>query len=354
MKKLVYKINRRIPNNKRDDKYIEKYSHKIGMILPFDSEFNKEVKEVLELYGDSVPLKRRKLKQDILCEFIENWILPLEYYQFDFTNKTKEKRAEYLSDYLDLKIFKNKNKNILPNNKFERYKLFESKYKRDVVNVSRNMSFDEKEKYREFISNNKSFIVKTIYGCKGHGVFKYDMEKRLEPDEFLDIVKSECILESLIDQGQELAAFHANSVNTVRMVTCMNKKGEFYYLFALLRVGQGGSIVDNVGSGGLVSMIDLETGNVCSDAFCRTKYYELHPDTKVRFKGTKIPEWDKLLEIAKQLHTSQPRQCVFGFDFAWTTSGWDIVEVNPAPSFRSYQTFTRKGIRPLLKSYGLL
>ena len=134
-----------------------------------------------------------------------------------------------------------------------------------------------------------------------------DMEKRLEPDEFLDIVKSECILESLIDQGQELAAFHANSVNTVRMVTCMNKKGEFYYLFALLRVGQGGSIVDNVGSGGLVSMIDLETGNVCSDAFCRTKYYELHPDTKVRFKGTKIPEWDKLLEIAKQLHTSQPR-----------------------------------------------
>lgn len=67
-----------------------------------------------------------------------------------------------------------------------------------------------------------------------------------------------------------------------------------------------------------------------------------------------IPEWEKLCSIVCEIHQKHAKQYVFGFDMAWTKNGWDLVEVNPAPSFDSYQQLTGKGIRPYLKEIEML
>ena len=125
-------------------------------------------------------------------------------------------------------------------------------------------------------------------------------------------------------------------------------------LFALLRTGRADNLVDNVGSGGLISFIDIESGIVSSDGFFNHTYYERHPDTNEKFYGSQIPAWSELLSLVESAHRSLHGQSLIGWDFAWAENYYDLVEMNPAPSFDSFQIFTDHGIRPLLKRYKLI
>ena len=82
--------------------------------------------------------------------------------------------------------------------------------------------------------------------------------------------------------------------------------------------------------------------------------FDRHPDTNVSFSGVQIPMWSELCSLVKQIHLEHKGQMVFGFDMAWTDKGWDLVEVNPAPSLNSYQELTGEGIRHYLKRLNMI
>lgn len=290
--------------------------------------------------------------KDVIYELSRAGISPEEYVRFDFFNKDEAQRASFISDLEIIRVLKSRSNNILPEDKYTRYCMFKAYFKRSVMNA--NFSSTEEDAYHGFIQGKKEIVVKPLYGTKGKGVSLVETSAVPNLNLLKTLIGVNCLLEDRIIQSSPLADFHPGSVNTIRYVTAMLSTNSVIPLFALLRVGQGDSFVDNVGKGGLIAMIELDTGRVCSDAFCGPSVFAYHPDTKVAFQGTQIPQWVELKSLAISIHSEFPKQRVFGFDFAWTPAGWDLVEVNPAPSFASYQAITDKGFRPQMQKYGLL
>ena len=291
----------------------------------------------------------RKLQGEIRTAYIRYNLSPEDYRSFNLYGKTKKQIREYISKTEARHLFLNKTMNRLPHEKYERYQLFSGFYHREIIRVD-----GEKDK-KAFLDLNKEngIVIKPIAGTKGHGIRIYPGENIPDPETLFQEMSFPAIIEQRIVQGEELARFHPVSVNTVRLVTALCA-GRFTVLFALLRTGKGNTAVDNVGSGGLVCRIDLNTGMIDTDAICANERYKVHPDTGVQFAGSVIPEWRQLLQLTEQAHRSFPVQELIGWDYAWTDKGWDLVEANPNPSFGSWQALSGKGIRPMLANAGLL
>ncbi|MDO4459123.1 MAG: sugar-transfer associated ATP-grasp domain-containing protein [Clostridia bacterium] len=245
--------------------------------------------------------------------------------------------------------------NSFPRDKFERYKLFSKLFRRELIRIDFDGSSQEKEKFEKFIASHEEYMLKPVVGTKGHGVEKHNSDDFKTPDELKSSCAGAVILEELITQGEEMASFHPASINSCRFVSVINDKGEVSPLFVTIRTGRGGSVVDNVGAGGITALVDANTGVVCSDGLCEYEYFEKHPDTGVRYKGFRLPNYSELCSLVADGHKLRPQQKFIGWDFAWTDKGeWDCIEVNPGPAFISYQKLSGKGIRDLLKSKGVI
>ena len=355
MKDLVKRINRRIPDSWRTNpQRVKACAGVLKLCSPFDPGFRRELEQAADRCCSANRARVETTRADMLREYVGSWVSPTEYCKFGFTALDDQRRREYISEHEGLAMFKRRDYNVLPNDKFRRYQMFSGYYHRELMHVTGMAGQAEEDSYGAFLKRHRAFIAKAIMGAKGHGVRKLTADEAPDTASLVALMGGACIVEELIRQAEPLAALHPLSVNTVRFVTGADRSGRVYRLFALLRVGRGESIVDNVGSGGLIARIDMDSGAVCTDGLCGLDYYETHPDTRVRFKGVQIPEWGELCRTACELHGTQPGQRVFGFDFAWTTAGWDVVEVNPAPSFVSWQALANRGIRPVLQDRGIL
>lgn len=352
---IIERINKHIPENRRNHTGTVQLLTGLYRILSVaDKRFRNKLNQAAALCPDC-EMDPGRLKTDMIKEFARANFSPEEYVRFRFYEKSDKERSTYLSDTDVVRILKwGEGNNILPNNKYERYCMFRQYFHREVMRVHFPFNTEEGHAYQNFISNKQIIITKPIKGTQGHGVQKIESKDAADLNTLFTLVGEDCILEEEIRQGEALGKFHPSSVNTVRLVTGRGKDGRIDIIFALLRVGKGGSVVDNVGSGGLVSLIDAENGTVCTDAFCGTERFDKHPDTGVVFKGSKIPDWQILCDMGLEMHRTHPGQRVFGFDFAWTDKGWDTVEVNPAPSFASFQALLQKGCLPLLKEKKLI
>ncbi len=311
---------------------------------------NKEMNKWAKRYhGRQTELPLRKIKSDMHSEILRRSMLTNEYYKYQIYQKAEPDRAAYFLDWERKKLFTSGKWNIFPRDKFERFQLFKDFYHRDIV-VIRTSEEQADEEYSKFKAKHERFIAKPVAGVKGKGIQFLNSSEVPVVKDLAGLAGGELLLEEIIEQGNELAVFHPGSVNTLRMVTAVADDGEVVILFALFRSGRGGSIVDNVGSGGIIAMVDTSTGTVVTDGLCGMEWYEVHPDSNVRFKGTQMPEWEKVCSIAKDAHKTLPKQRLIGWDFAWTTGGWDVVETNPSPSFESIQVLMGQGMRQRLKT----
>ena len=76
--------------------------------------------------------------------------------------------------------------------------------------------------------------------------------------------------------------------------------------------------------------INQETGEIITDAIDEKGHvFVSHPDSKVTFRGFRIPQWDSIVEIIKDAHLALPDDQVYvAFDLALSDKGWCIVEGN--------------------------
>lgn len=137
------------------------------------------------------------------------------------------------------------------------------------------------------------------------------------------------VIEELIQQDDRLSEFNSSSLNTVRMPSFRHGKN-IRFGWPNMRFGRNGSVVDNAASGGVFALVNLQTGELFTDAQDEKGHiYEYHPDSKKKFKGYVIPEWKQLLEVVKTAHLALSEKDVYvGFDVALSTKGWVIVEGN--------------------------
>ena len=101
-----------------------------------------------------------------------------------------------------------------------------------------------------------------------------------------------------------------------------------------------------MGASGYGALIDEKTGTIISDGIdWKGDKEKVHPDSNITFKGFKIPKWDELLEMVKQLSSELSAMHCVGWDLALTDKGWVLVEGNARPQCVTIQSFTGKGYR---------
>ena len=273
-----------------------------------------------------------------------------------FTNKTEEEREEYVSR-LKMKYFcvRYSPRNLIP--LFGRKQVFLKSFSKFI---HRKWLFVPNASFEEFsqLLYSCDCIVKPTEESLGRGIFKVykDDEQKDVKKLYETRLKGKMIVEECIESCEELKAFHPQSLNTIRVVTISNRKQKKSEVIgSFIRTGVGNSIVDNAHAGGVFALINLTDGEVETDgADTKGNKYELHPDSGVRFKGFKIPKYDRIKAICCEAAklTDNP---LTGWDVAINNKGEiDFVEANCWPDFDVMQT-PQKGIKKridsLLKEY---
>ncbi|MCF0138386.1 MAG: hypothetical protein HUJ66_08495 [Oscillospiraceae bacterium] len=276
----------------------------------------------------------KKLYREVLyCKFMYG-ILPKEYFIYRFDLLSHKGRSTFVTrsnKYRYYKKFNSKNHAEFLNRKTETIRKFGEFYHRDVLCV-----YDEDEfpEFCEFVKKHPRFIYKPAQDYGGHGIRIYNAELYESPEDLFSVIvfNGACVCEELIVQGREIAQFHPDSVNTVRIVTYRDDSGYAHTQWCFLRMGAGGSHTDNMSAGGISALIDFETGIICD---CGRDYrgerYVFHPDTGVQLVGFVIPRWDEVKELVQKIANVLPEVRFVGWDLAYTDRGWVFVEGNAQP-----------------------
>jgi hypothetical protein len=130
-------------------------------------------------------------------------------------------------------------------------------------------------------------------------------------------------------QSKEMSEINKYSVNTLRIYT-QTKGDKIVVPACILRMGVRNSFVDNFAQGGLINIIDVETGNLSEYAQTNKvdkNYYE-HPTSHFIFKNSRIDRWQEIkFNIIK--YAGLINECKdLGWDVAIGDTEMKILEIN--------------------------
>lgn len=329
--------------------------YKVGTaVLPkFVEEIHKNIEKFVPLDVRNNPKKRKAIEKDIVSAYFTGYFFPEEFFQNHFQNKSFEERSDFISEQVkdSLLVACSKDKKFEhTKNKAEFYKITKPYFHREACFVSEDTS---KEAFETFVERHPKFIAKPVEGSTGVGTTIIEIHDKVEMQEVYSrlIQHGAWFLEELIIQHPDMAQWNPTSVNTLRVPTFRAADG-CRILQPFFRTGRKGSIIDNAGQGGVFAVFDPETGVIITDGV--DEYggtYELHPDSKLKFKGWQIPQYDELKKLAAELiHLMPWGQKYVGFDFALSQTGWVLVEGNSLGQFVG-QIAEQKGVRKTVMRY---
>ena len=321
--------------------------------LAWNKELNAQLEQEIRHYRPNFNQNRSqlaKLKKDMIYSRMAYLIKYQQYFIFDFARLSDAGRREYVGEYEKKQLTYALHEKTQAWKKFKdkylAYQTFQKYYRREIIKIA---DETDKETFCIFVRNHRKYMLKAIDKAEGQDIF------RIEPNSFeesaLDALFSQalhhapCIIEEIIQQDEETAKFHPFSVNTVRILT-YRKEDRLIKLFAIFRIGCGGSHVDNAGAGGIAALIDLKTGIIETGGFRENGSFCLnHPDTGVQIIGASVPRWTELLYLVEELAEIVPEQKYVGWDLALTPDGWCMVEGNDRAMFTAVQMCRGRGIR---------
>lgn len=178
------------------------------------------------------------------------------------------------------------------------------------------------------------FIKPTVDSSSGRGCFVANFSEGIDTvseksiEEVFASIGDNVIVQRRVKCHESLKNLYSGSVNTFRVMT-YRWKGALYTVPAILRIGQGGAVVDNAHAGGMFIAVD-KNGRLHETAFTEfKKEFKSHPDTKTVFKDYTIELFPKVLEAARKMHDMMPQIGVANWDFTIDESGEPVlIEVN--------------------------
>ncbi|MDO4954553.1 MAG: sugar-transfer associated ATP-grasp domain-containing protein [Akkermansia sp.] len=138
------------------------------------------------------------------------------------------------------------------------------------------------------------------------------------------------LMEEVVVNHPLLKSLHPQSLNTCRIVTACAADGEIVLLRSMLRMGVGGSTVDNLYHGGLGVIIkpDGTLNELASYHDYTRPGTPAHPDSGVVFKEVKLPYYQEAVALAKKAHSLCGGLRSAGWDVAITPNGPVLIECN--------------------------
>ena len=177
-------------------------------------------------------------------------------------------------------------------------------------------------------SNLKEAIIKpTLGGTWGKGVKLIQssngiiIETNRSVKDLFASYKQSFIIQERLEQHPNLAKLNPTSLNTIRVMS-YRRGDEIVILYAVIRIGRNGQVVDNETAGGIKADIDLKTGRIKGSAMGSPKE-ALMPFTDVGTPtdGYQIPCFDRVLEVVKEMHYCLPYFNLIGWDMSVDKNG---------------------------------
>ena len=250
-----------------------------------------------------------------------------DYFELRFFEKNSKEKKEYLTSKDGLRFAQYVDSQEVFTqlcSKKEMYRELKKYVKRDQLYSAEST----KEDFEKFVDKHNSFLYKPDVADCGRGIEKWTVSKGSIEDLYNKFKKSPAVLDELVTQHQELSKLNPSSVNTIRIFTVMIGN-ECEIIGAALRMGVGDTVIDNYSAGGVVGSIDEKTGIVRDDGEDAIgRRYEMHPTSKIRMKGFKIPNWETVIEFVRECAQNYPLKYV-AWDIAIRENDCVLIEANP-------------------------
>jgi hypothetical protein len=189
---------------------------------------------------------------------------------------------------------------------------------------------DLNDAIKAFSSNGNHFIIKpTLESGQGKMVNAFTVKDSMTSYKNLSLVAlfklyhKDFIVQEFLEQSDLLNSLNPSSVNTLRVVSYLNKEG-VHILVSVLRIGKSGSSIDNFSAGGILC-------GVLEDGYLKDKGYDpkgtqfTETATGIILKDCKIPNYDKVQEMTKSMHVKVPYFKIISWDIAINKSNMPVL-----------------------------
>lgn len=251
----------------------------------------------------------------------------MDYFEFEFYLLSKKERSTYITGNVNNSIIKKYN-NPKFNYLFDNKSAFNDKFKYYLKRNYLNLNTSSFESFIEFVKGKEKIVVKPLDECGGKGVEVIKINKYTSFNKLYKKLKNnkQFLIEEYIIQSKEMSELYSDSVNTLRVITFF-KNNEVYILKMILKIGNKGN-VDNFSSGGMYTFVN-EDGIVFVPAIDEEgNIYYKHPISNKDIVGFKIPKYNEVVELAKELGKVVPEIRYVGWDIAITSKGPAVIEGN--------------------------
>lgn len=210
-----------------------------------------------------------------------------------------------------------------------------------------------KENAIDICNNLNSAVIKpSLEGHWGIGVELFHSENGFIPELNMSLqnlflqYKKNFIIQEKFEQHPDMARLNPTSVNTLRVLS-YRSNNEIKILYAVVRIGRKGKVVDNETAGGIKADIDLQTGRIKGVAFGNPQEKTMpQTDSGVVLDNYLIPSFPSVLEFVKGLHERLPYFNLIGWDISVDKNGnpamieWnraaELSQVAHGPAFGEY------------------
>ena len=214
------------------------------------------------------------------------------------------------------------------------------------------------------------FYIKPISQGKGNGVNRLSYKNKKYYIDFEEKTKKELIdflknrknwfISECINQSKFLNDIYDKTTNTIRIISVRDKKtNKCSVINAVQRIGTNQTIpVDNGSKGGLVSKINIETGELSSaKSIQKICDYSKHPDSNKPIEGVIIPNWKKIKKEIVELMEKLPYIYFIAWDVLITDEGICIIEANSSSGINIIQMWggqRNKELGEFYKSHNII
>lgn len=354
---MFMQFAQRLRHNKSASKLVDKVFHACPSLAAYLLKVKKSrdaLREGLQLIDKGMDLPEGASREGFIeANRTQHMNLSEYLYQYNLYQKTKAEREEFLS-YVDYHALVLKLRMKYPEHDHMELLKDKEKFLRFATSLGlchRRWLYAPESTFEEFadLLSSSDCIMKPHDTSWGIGIYKVNKQEGLQVRELYDkCVKELTVVEECITGYHVTQAFHPASLNTVRVMT-VSYNGRALLFGGMLRVGCGGTVVDNTHAGGLYAQIDINTGIIESDGIdTEGKHHLCHPDSKIQFKGFPIPFWDKITALCLNA-APKVKHFFIGWDIAILENGdLEVIEANSRPDFDGLQTPLHKGMKRTL------
>ena len=251
-----------------------------------------------------------------------------EYILYEFYSLNEEEKKTYITEKINNEIidkYNSKEDMYILNDKGAFNKYFKDYIGRDFLDL-REASFKD---FSDFINNKNIIVCKTVNNYLDNKVEYIEIEKDKLKNEYnilkiynSIIKKEEYIIEEYLKYNGK---FNNNGLNSLKVTTFINDKGDVKILNSVLRINNGNNDV-------LESLVNKE-GVVYTYAVDKKGHTFIeHPKLFERIKDYQIPDYEEIIEkvktIAKQVKTIR----YASYSLSRTNKGIVVLNANANPT----------------------